>query len=219
MNIVQAMRTIIESQGIEILTSPRKFQSMVMDYTNGCDQEKRLFNICCQNGILNIVYEMFLMKDKTKIEIMEEKIKDKLKHDAFMTDEYAAAGLNMLLQGMGMDVEVAALYGNEDIIQNDQLSVENLAEQETLSKNKMQMSLEEKNKINQSLFLKLKQAAEEGDEEALISLGNFYKNGIMVKKNWRMAEYYYRKAAEAGNREAKYNLVDLINEYRNYKGE
>ncbi|XP_018554991.1 LOW QUALITY PROTEIN: death ligand signal enhancer [Lates calcarifer] len=49
----------------------------------------------------------------------------------------------------------------------------------------------------------LKMAAESGDDAALLFLGQCYESGLGVQQNLRIAIEFYRRAAQAGNRQAK----------------
>lgn len=49
----------------------------------------------------------------------------------------------------------------------------------------------------------LRMAAESGDSEALLFLGQCFESGFGVRRNLRAAVQYYRRAAQAGNQQAK----------------
>lgn len=56
----------------------------------------------------------------------------------------------------------------------------------------------------------LKYAAQHGNHEAAILVGDCYNNGNGVPKDWKIAEAYYRQAAVSGNHEAEYKLGVLL---------
>ncbi|GBB88124.1 hypothetical protein RclHR1_14640006 [Rhizophagus clarus] len=58
-------------------------------------------------------------------------------------------------------------------------------------------------------------AAENGDENAMNSLANYYYNGEGTEKDIEKAFYWYQKAAENGNGDA---MVSLISSYRKGEG-
>jgi TPR repeat protein len=49
-------------------------------------------------------------------------------------------------------------------------------------------------------------AAERGNADAQVNLGNIYTNGTSVVQDYAAATSWYRKAAAQGNAEAQYNL-------------
>nr|XP_046261318.1 death ligand signal enhancer isoform X2 [Scatophagus argus] len=53
----------------------------------------------------------------------------------------------------------------------------------------------------------LKMAAESGDDTALLFLGQCFENGFGVKQNLRTAIEYYKRAAQAGNKQARSLLM------------
>ena len=60
------------------------------------------------------------------------------------------------------------------------------------------------NNIND--YIKLNNLAKRGDTLAQSSLGDYYYKGIGVDKDYDQAAYWYRKAAEQGNKEAQFGL-------------
>lgn len=59
-------------------------------------------------------------------------------------------------------------------------------------------------------------AAQYGDHQACILLGDCYEQGLGVKKDINTAEAYYRRAAVSGNCEAQYKLGVLYRNRRDY---
>uniref|UniRef100_A0A3B3UPV2 Death ligand signal enhancer-like n=1 Tax=Poecilia latipinna TaxID=48699 RepID=A0A3B3UPV2_9TELE len=59
----------------------------------------------------------------------------------------------------------------------------------------------------------LKMAAESGDNSALFLLGQCYESGIEVQQNLKMAVEFYKRAAQAGNKQAKRLLTPPDNSY------
>ena len=53
-------------------------------------------------------------------------------------------------------------------------------------------------------------AAEQNSAPALCKLGDYYFNGIVVKKDEEKAEDCYRRAAMKGDREAEQKLYDIL---------
>ncbi|XP_043984079.1 death ligand signal enhancer isoform X1 [Gambusia affinis] len=59
----------------------------------------------------------------------------------------------------------------------------------------------------------LKMAAESGDNSALFLLGQCYESGIEVQQNLKTAVDFYKRAAQAGNKQAKSLLAPHDNSY------
>ncbi|XP_054890691.1 death ligand signal enhancer isoform X2 [Poeciliopsis prolifica] len=60
----------------------------------------------------------------------------------------------------------------------------------------------------------LKMAAESGDNSALFLMGQCYESGIEVQQNLKTAVEFYKRAAQAGNKQAKILLTPHDNSYR-----
>jgi TPR repeat protein len=58
-------------------------------------------------------------------------------------------------------------------------------------------------------FNYMKAAAEQGYTPAYIEVAKMYHGGRGVQKNRNTAEFWYKKAAEAGNAEAKRMLLNM----------
>ena len=63
------------------------------------------------------------------------------------------------------------------------------------------------NKNLEETFDWFKNAAENGDKNAINSLAACYKNGEGIEKNLEKAFYWFQKAAENGNKDAMYSLA------------
>ena len=61
----------------------------------------------------------------------------------------------------------------------------------------------------------MRKAAEQGDAEAQLNLGNAYSKGAGVAKDLTKAAKWYRKAAEQGNYDA---MLALVKAYRKGEG-
>lgn len=59
-------------------------------------------------------------------------------------------------------------------------------------------------------------AAQHGNKEAAILLGDFYNKGVHVQKDWKIAEAYYRQAAVSGDHTAEYKLGTLLRENKGF---
>ncbi|KAL0241328.1 hypothetical protein GEMRC1_006563 [Eukaryota sp. GEM-RC1] len=83
--------------------------------------------------------------------------------------------------------------------------------QETIKLNNSFANDPQIEKSNDELaFEKYKKAAERGDDDAIVNLGNCFLNGIGVNKNERQAVYWFLKAHSKGNSSARTNLVKTL---------
>ena len=181
MTVAQALNEIINNWGIEILNNPDRVQSMVMDLASNVPNDTRLFCIACRGGILNFARDVHVISDPNQAMVLAERAKENLKQNMYMAEENAILSINMILEGVGKSislsvntVEAPYLIGSES----------NLPEESSMTST---------TQIKQLLL-----SSQEGDLCAMIHLGECYQYGDTVKPNWRMAEYYYRKAIEFG---------------------
>ena len=199
MNVRQAIRITIDKHGVEILNIPLKFQAMVADYAEGYDQEVRIFAKCCRKDILSLARKIVLIRDESKIEMIAIKMREILEKD-FMAAEHAITGINIILQGLDVDFVLKKECIDENNFQDIGMHVD-LSEKESIhSKNEMLQEFD--NIVDKKIVRDLRNAADNGDINAMITLGIFYEGGIMVEENWRLADYYFCQAAENGSREA-----------------
>lgn len=212
MTVPQAINAIIKENGINILNSPEKLRSMVMDYVNGYEREKRLFCRLCQIGILSYAHEMISLRDEISIKDVATKAKVRLEQDYFMVEEYALLGINMVLEGLGMNYKIEKENIDENETQENKSHKLDSMEMKTQHEYKVILTHDYRIKIDENIIQDLRKAAQDGNENALISLGDCYAHGIIVDKlDLNLAEYYYRKAKELGNKEATYKLIKLFN--------
>lgn len=213
MCVANAMRKIIKSNGIEILKSPDRFQAMVMDTIEGSDREMKLLSVCCQRGLLKDAQKIVLLKDMTQIEVIANKMKSKLESEAFMAEDNAVEGVNLILKGLDIDFELVAELPKKNVFEDSQPHIENSPEQDK-GDYKKGLYFNETVVTDKRTFLELLKKADDGDKNAMIMIGDCYKKGIIVECNLGLAEYYYRKAIELHSEVAKQKYVELINEGR-----
>lgn len=215
MTVAQAISAIIKEYGIDILNSPEKVQAMVMDSASECEQEKKLFCLLCQKGILTFAREMVLLKDKTQLEAVAMRAKAKLKDDAFISEEYARDSINMLLKGLGFSFEIANEHMNEKKRQEERGDKTILEGQRIEKEYRTLLSYDQKTVIDGASLRDLRKAARTGDVHALLLLGDCYYHGIGVRGDWMIAESFYTRAKESGDkeerREAKRKLNEIFN--------
>ena len=63
---------------------------------------------------------------------------------------------------------------------------------------------------DQDAFTKFQSLAETGNTGAQLNLGIMFEAGLGVQRSDSQAEFWYRKAAEKGSREAQYQLAAIL---------
>ena len=116
---------------------------------------------------------------------------------------YAAAQLKLgdcYRTGIGVeqDYEQAASWYRKAVEQGNEEANNRIDEL------KNEINCFDDNNIND--HIKLNNLAKRGDTLAQCSLGDYYYKGIGVDKDYDQAAYWYRKAAEQGNKEAQFGL-------------
>ena len=116
---------------------------------------------------------------------------------------YAAAQLKLgdcYRTGIGVeqDYEQAASWYRKAVEQGNEEANNRIDEL------KNEINCFDDNNIND--YIKLNNLAKRGDTLAQSSLGDYYYKGIGVDKDYDQAAYWYRKAAEQGNKEAQFGL-------------
>jgi TPR repeat protein len=61
--------------------------------------------------------------------------------------------------------------------------------------------------MNKQVLLSLKAKAKKGDANSLFALGGLYTQGIMTKKDYKKAAFYFSKAVKRGHKKAMFNLA------------
>lgn len=205
MTVSQALNNIITNFGIDILKNTDRVQSMVMDLAGNISNDTRLFCIACRGDILNFARDIHAISDTNQAMVLAERAKENLKQNMFMAEESATLIVNMILEGVGKSISLSVNTVDATYLTD---SGSNLPEDSSMTST---------TQIKQLLL-----SSQEGDLCAMIHLGECYQYGDMVKPNWRMAEYYYRKAIESGQQcdnsdasllvtEAKIKLNKLYN--------
>jgi len=64
----------------------------------------------------------------------------------------------------------------------------------------------------------IKQRANTGDMDAMVTLGDYYFNGVMVEKDSKIALSWYEKAANKGSVDAMYNTAVCYSRLQNGNG-
>lgn len=201
MTVSEAISWTIKEYGVNILKSPERLQAMVMDSVREYDQDKRLFCVLCQNGILTLAKDMALLEDSTKIGELAIMAKSMLEYRIFMKEEYAIHGINMLLRGLGLSYQVDF----EHTIKRE-LELGEIGGNTILNENyNLKEKFEKRNKIESDFLEEL------ADADLWLKLGDNYCYG--VKRDWITAKCYYEKVKEIGNskqKEQAQRMLDYI---------
>lgn len=236
MTVAVALRKIITDNGMEVLTNSRMLISLIADYVVGYDKEKKLLKIASANGVLNSIVKISQETNGEQQQVLIQKTKKILTDEAFLSDENAILILNVLLESIGIkkieqqtkevitqtpaNVSVtptviskisatgqpAAKISTEDkmyelIKNNARLSKQD--GEEMLSYGETLLAKGEKDKGIK--FIRF--AAQHGCLNAAVVLGDCYETGNGVPRDTKVADAYYRQAANSGNEEAKRKLM------------
>lgn len=106
MTVAKALEIIIMERGKDILKSSNMVQSMIMDYVTGYDNEKKLFRVGCQHGILNYAYDILISNDGVQRKLLANKAKKWLETEAFLSEENAIIAVNIILEAMNMEFQL-----------------------------------------------------------------------------------------------------------------
>lgn len=214
--LAQAINRVVSECGREIFDSPAAMQAMVLDYVRGYERDQRLFNKSCQSGLLSYVKEIFSLTDMEQRRAVAKRAVRQLENEAFFSKENAIYILNVILEGLEIDFQIELDYeeqqtmepadrrGKEPYPLNGKDTRDEYGE---ILSNGLQLLEEKKGKEAISM---IKLAAEHGIDEAAILMGDFYECGYVVKRDWQLAEAYYRQAVDSGNQEAQYKLGKLL---------
>ncbi len=211
MHVDQAIKKTISEYGVDILSSPAKFQSLVRDFASN-EREILLFSFCCQRGILTFAQDVVALTDNAEIKTLTMRTKMKLQEEAFMSETNVVAAINMFLLGLDIDYVLVADTEMDNVHNIDFHSNAVIDESKKQSHCRRDSYFDKPTETDAKMFLKLVDSADNMDIEAMILVGDFYRKGNIVKKNWRMAECYYKMAAERGSVDAQRKYIELLNE-------
>ena len=229
MTVATALRKIICDLGIEILK--RMVISLISDYVAGFDKEKKLLKIASANGVLTSIIKISQETNYEQQQVFVQKAKKILTDDAFLSEDNAILILNVLLEAINVKkLEIQegmvtnssndtcanssivsrvmnTLFTTKSISSDDKMSElvrnnERLSKQDgedMLAYGKMLLSNGEEDKGIK--FIRF--AAQHGCSNAAVTLWGCYETGNGVSRDIKIAEAYYRQAANSGNAEGK----------------
>lgn len=213
MTVEKAIDNIIKEQGIEILNFPDRFQGLVMDYVGAQIREVQLFCLACQKGLLRYAIQLVSLTDRDASQEVALKAKAMLQNDAFMSEENAACCMNMLLNGLGFKFEIITDISGKNYKDKRERII--FSKKPDFATYDACISTGYTVRINSDMIQDLRKASHNGDVRALLCLGDCYYHGIGVTEDWVIAETYYRKALELGNKKEKMEANRRLNEIYN----
>lgn len=87
MSVSGAISQIIADRGIDVLKNGRVVISLVTDYVQGCDRDKRLLRIAVQNDALLVLYSIYQEDNQGQKDIIAQRLIKKLENDAFLSND------------------------------------------------------------------------------------------------------------------------------------
>jgi len=118
-DVSSALKKIISENTISIFDTPKVVISLVADYLEGFQREKKLLRIACSNGALKYVSEISKETDKEQQQILIKKLNTLLIDDAFLSEENATLILGIMLNSI--DIENIVTVNNK-CVENDNKS-------------------------------------------------------------------------------------------------
>lgn len=233
-SIVEILKTIIQTKGKDILLNGDKVYSMIMDLTQGYDREKKLLKIASQNGIFKFAYNILNLENKEEIKVQINKYKYYLKENAFLSEENVSFIVNLVLEAISIECKLCSddRYNltesivqdeKEGIIQNKDIKItknfsvyseSNLCHKKLSKEEYIQIFYKGKQLLTygnekEGIYW-IKFASDAGINEATIYLGECYEIGRGIKKDLKIAEGFYRRAAVSGYHIAEFKLGVLL---------
>ena len=103
LTVSDAISKIIADRGIDILKNGRVVISLVTDYVQGCDRDKRLLRIAVQNDALLVLYSIHQAENREQKELISQRLIKKLENDAFLSKENSQYIVSLLLESIEND--------------------------------------------------------------------------------------------------------------------
>lgn len=100
MSVSGAISQIISDRGIDVLKNGRIVISLVTDYVQGCDRDKKLLRIAVQNDALLVLYSIHQADNQEQKDLISQRLIKKLENDAFLSKENSQYIVSLLLKGI-----------------------------------------------------------------------------------------------------------------------
>lgn len=178
-NLKSTLCYIKDRFGIEVFQNQGKVFALLSDLAPSLKNDRSMIEKLSRLGIL----EDLINHRQDALSVQKQivaKAMMKLTEEEFIRSDIANLYINTMLEVFGWSVSV-------DI-------PEDTAEDATDPKKK---------------FERYKKGAEAGEAYAMNNLGYCYQNGLGVGSDDKQAEFWYRKAAEAGNKDAERHLKEM----------
>lgn len=210
MTVAQALSKIIDNYGIDIFSHSDQIRAMVLDYV-GNDQSDNIGVFCmgCRNEVLCLAQQIYKSNDRRELLRLAQRAKTFLMDQQYMQEQYAVICVNMFLEGMGTPLQLELLQRDKFVPTTDAATsqVDRSPSQEQVS---LLEAIDNKKKADREVFQLLREAAQSGDINAMIRLGDYYQYGEVVRRNHVTAEFYYTKAKQAAEERQAVALVDEV---------
>ncbi|MGM9773080.1 MAG: hypothetical protein ACI3YU_10630 [Segatella copri] len=208
--MAQALSKIIDNYGIDIFSHSDQIRAMVLDYV-GNDQSDNIGVFCmgCRNEVLCLAQQIYKSNDRRELLRLAQRAKTFLMDQQYMQEQYAVICVNMFLEGMGTPLQLELLQRDKFVPTTDAATsqVDRSPSQEQVS---LLEAIDNKKKADREVFQLLREAAQSGDINAMIRLGDYYQYGEVVRRNHVTAEFYYTKAKQAAEERQAVALVDEV---------
>ena len=104
-DIAGALSKIIFERGIDVLTQPKIVASLVTDYVQGYEREKKLLRIAIQNDALSFLHTVYHTNDDEQKKVLSQKMIKKLEDDAFFSKENSQYIVLLILKSIGFEMK------------------------------------------------------------------------------------------------------------------
>lgn len=238
--ISSALAKVVEDCGLEILCNSGKLTAYIMDYVKGDERNKKLFRIAGNTGVLNLLYEAKVSKDKIHQESLITKSLKLLEEEAFLSTENAMNIVKILVKGLELDFkgketdknikETLLFPGHSKVIDNifkvvGKVVEDNAEVKKNLTREQYLLMLVDRKKRvtkeeNQEIFVYGKRKLREGNFRLGIELIRFASNHGLKDADFLLGYCYeegigIKKNANAA--EAFYRVATVSNpEFEEY---
>lgn len=101
-DISSAIRLIVKERGLDVLRNYKLMVSLISDYVQGYEREKKLFKIVGSNGVLEQIRRICNESNSGQQQLLVQKSKSILMDEAFLSEENAVLILNIIFIGVGL---------------------------------------------------------------------------------------------------------------------
>ncbi len=98
--VSDALRYIIRKRSIEVFKSPQLVHSLVCDYVPGCQREKKLLKIACENQAYQYILSITNETIPEQRQVYFRQFTQNLTEDAFLSHDFAQLALGLLMDAV-----------------------------------------------------------------------------------------------------------------------